>query len=198
MEKSVALSAFRPYAALLSDAGGRVAFCNRKAAALAGGTVGQMAGRPCWEVLGLVDAKRAPFCSADCPLQRQARRGRLEPQHRVVALSRRGAPTELELLAFVVPPHSPRREILHLMRPAAAEVERAGAVAGVTGRLTARETQVLRLLAAGCDTSAIASRLFISPATVRNHVQHILAKLGVHDRLQAILALLQGREIPRE
>jgi len=61
-------------------------------------------------------------------------------------------------------------------------------------RLTPREKEILDLLACGWSTSAIASRLYISQATVRNHVQHILAKLGVHGRLEAILTLLRGRE----
>jgi len=61
-------------------------------------------------------------------------------------------------------------------------------------RLTPREKQILDLLASGWSTSAIASRLYISQATVRNHVQHILAKLGVHGRLEAILTLFRGRD----
>jgi DNA-binding NarL/FixJ family response regulator len=61
-------------------------------------------------------------------------------------------------------------------------------------RLTPREKEILDLLASGWSTSAIASKLYISQATVRNHVQHILAKLGVHGRLEAILALFRGRE----
>lgn len=52
--------------------------------------------------------------------------------------------------------------------------------------LTEREHEVLRLLGAGEDTNVIADRLCISPATVRNHIQHILEKLGAHSRLQAL------------
>ena len=37
----------------------------------------------------------------------------------------------------------------------------------------------------GASTRAMAERLHVSPATVRNHVQHILEKLGVHSRLEA-------------
>jgi len=61
-------------------------------------------------------------------------------------------------------------------------------------RLTPREKEILELLASGWSTSAIASRLYISQATVRNHVQHILTKLGVHGRLEAILTLFRGRD----
>lgn len=52
--------------------------------------------------------------------------------------------------------------------------------------LTGREREVLRLIASGLTTSAIAEKLCISQTTVRNHVQHILAKLGAHSRLEAV------------
>jgi DNA-binding NarL/FixJ family response regulator len=53
-------------------------------------------------------------------------------------------------------------------------------------QLTAREHEILRFLALGLGTSAIARELSISTATVRNHVQRILAKLRVHSRLAAV------------
>jgi two-component system nitrate/nitrite response regulator NarL len=46
--------------------------------------------------------------------------------------------------------------------------------------------EVLRLLADGRSTKAVAEALHVSPATVRNHVQNVLAKLGVHSRLEAV------------
>jgi len=52
--------------------------------------------------------------------------------------------------------------------------------------LTRREQEVLRLLASGRTTKAIAETLYISSVTVRNHIQHILEKLGAHSRLQAL------------
>lgn len=45
---------------------------------------------------------------------------------------------------------------------------------------------MLGCLAAGMDTRMIASMLFISPITVRNHIQNLLRKLGVHSRLEAV------------
>lgn len=52
--------------------------------------------------------------------------------------------------------------------------------------LTGREADVLRALAAGGTTTEIAATLFISAETVRTHVKHLLAKLGVRDRTQAV------------
>ncbi len=51
--------------------------------------------------------------------------------------------------------------------------------------LTEREEEVLRLLAAGLSNKDMASLLFVAPSTVKTHVEHILGKLGVSDRVQA-------------
>lgn len=53
--------------------------------------------------------------------------------------------------------------------------------------LTRREIEVLELLGKGCRNREIASRLFISERTVKNHVSNILAKLQVNDRTEAAL-----------
>jgi DNA-binding NarL/FixJ family response regulator len=53
------------------------------------------------------------------------------------------------------------------------------------GQLTARELDVLGLLVEGSDSAEIARRLFLSPNTVRTHIQNILSKLQVHSRLEA-------------
>jgi DNA-binding NarL/FixJ family response regulator len=61
------------------------------------------------------------------------------------------------------------------------------------GALTARERDVLALLADGLATDQIAARLFVSRNTVRNHVQRLMAKLGAHSRLEAVaIAVRQG------
>jgi DNA-binding CsgD family transcriptional regulator len=52
--------------------------------------------------------------------------------------------------------------------------------------LTAREREILRLVAEGHPTDAIAAALVISPSTVRNHVARILVKLGARNRTQAV------------
>lgn len=52
--------------------------------------------------------------------------------------------------------------------------------------LTPREIEILRLVAKGKTSSAIAEQLYISPTTVDNHLQHILKKLKAHSRLEAV------------
>ncbi len=52
--------------------------------------------------------------------------------------------------------------------------------------LTAREQQVLTLLAEGLTAAVIAKRLTISATTTRNHIQHIQKKLGVHSQVEAV------------
>jgi DNA-binding NarL/FixJ family response regulator len=65
--------------------------------------------------------------------------------------------------------------------------------AGRLARLTQREQEVLREMAEGRDTAAIAERLFLSPHTVRTHVKHILAKLGVHSSVEAVSIVLRAQ-----
>jgi DNA-binding NarL/FixJ family response regulator len=52
--------------------------------------------------------------------------------------------------------------------------------------LTAREVEILRLIAAGLSNGEIASALVVSGATVKTHVNHIFAKTGARDRAQAV------------
>ena len=54
------------------------------------------------------------------------------------------------------------------------------------GALTRRELEILRIISTGLNTKDAAERLHVSPATVRNHVQNILGKLGAHSRLEAV------------
>ena len=66
--------------------------------------------------------------------------------------------------------------------------KRAEAKQGVpTPRLTGRELEVLRLVAQGMSNKEIASELYISENTVKNHVRNILEKLHLHSRMEAVV-----------
>jgi PAS domain S-box-containing protein len=58
------------------------------------------------------------------------------------------------------------------------------------GRLTRREAEVLGLMASGATNRMLAARLHVSPATIRNHTHNIFEKLGVPNRLAAVILSL--------
>lgn len=78
---------------------------------------------------------------------------------------------------------------LQVVGPAFAEVPPVDlTTVGWTARLSRREADVLRLLAEGQSTVEIGRTLFISPATVKCHVARLIAKVGVRDRVQLVIA----------
>jgi DNA-binding NarL/FixJ family response regulator len=87
----------------------------------------------------------------------------------------------------VVAPSTTRRLIDRFAPMLPAGAEGASPAAADLAELTEREREVLVQVAAGLSNAEIATRLFVSEATVKTHVGRILAKLGLRDRVQAVV-----------
>jgi DNA-binding NarL/FixJ family response regulator len=85
----------------------------------------------------------------------------------------------------------PMEEVVELLRSADQQEEGDREALTTIERLTPREREVLQGLADGLDSRAIAGRLHISVRTERNHIASILAKLGVHSQIQALVVALR-------
>jgi PAS domain S-box-containing protein len=190
----------------------RVVGWNRAATDLLGYEAEEVLGRPCYEILGWHDRHGNAVCEASCPACARSSRDELIETREVMGRTKAGTALWLSV-STVVPPARYRRgcQMVHFVRegslpPMIEELfaERLGApritlggpagdggAAASLSRLTERELEVLRLLAEGLDTREIAARLTLSRATVRNHVQHILNKLKVHSRLEAVALALR-------
>jgi DNA-binding NarL/FixJ family response regulator/signal transduction histidine kinase len=81
----------------------------------------------------------------------------------------------------------PLEEVVELLRFASARKDEDYEAQQAIARLTPREREILQALAEGLDSHGIAEQLYISLRTERNHMTSILAKLGAHSRLQALV-----------
>ena len=188
---------------------GKITLWNRSAEKILGYTAREVVGRPCCDVFVGRDATGNRLCYRGCHIQTLVKMG--EPvQHFEMATrtkagkpvwidvsilgvpgSRNGLQTTVHLFRDVTASHELEallRERLTQSKPAASSV-----AADPSSPLTRREIEILRLLAGGANTKAMAGKLNVSPATIRNHVQNIFGKLGVHSRLEAVAFATQRR-----
>ncbi len=181
---------------------------NEAATEMFGLTTDEALGRPCYSVMCWRDRCGDPVCE-ECSVAPHGDDDELMPTREVIGRTADGKTLWLSATT-IVPPLEIRHQcrLVHLVREIALPPELERLVverlagwslateedASVLSRLTPRENEVLHLLTEGLDGSAIANSLFVSPATVRNHVQHILKKLEVHSRTEAVaLALRNAR-----
>jgi DNA-binding NarL/FixJ family response regulator len=108
------------------------------------------------------------------------------PTHEVVAAVRAVAAGDAVLSAAVT-----RQLLDQVARRLPAPVSRGPADID----LTEREHEVLRMLANGLSNAEIAAALVVSEATVKSHVSHLLGKLGLRDRVQAVIYAYETRLI---
>jgi PAS domain S-box-containing protein len=102
------------------------------------------------------------------------------------------------MFAAVVESVAGARRAIYTFAPADGEPVEAEAEAGLcSDALTAREAQVVQLIAGGLDTSEIAATLLVSPNTVRSHVRNAMSKLGARTRAQLVAQVLGGEEARR-
>lgn len=178
----------------------RIVFWNRSIQRLLGYTHDEVAGRSCATVLAGTDHYGNRYCSESCAVQQIARRGEPVRQFRLKLRARDATPLLIDISVVKFTMRVSKRVLLvHIVRPVEemmtgpAEPARAIApappVPALDPRLrvlTARELEILVMLAGGLTSQLIAARLNISPLTTRNHLQHIFEKLEVHSRTEAV------------
>lgn len=194
-------------AVMAIDYGDRVVLWNKEAERLFERSAKSVLGKPCYEVMGGHDIHGNLYCYRACPVAHQARDAEAEPVHSfpLDVQTGQGRTKRVTMTLFAIPDTRPSLStIVHVFResdkePSAFERRLAseakppapplfpmsvGEAAAV--ELTPREKEVLRNMSEGLSTAAIAKKLFISPVTVRNHVQGILQKLEVHSKIAAV------------
>jgi DNA-binding CsgD family transcriptional regulator len=203
--------------AIATDADNRIVAWNQAARRLFGWSdkQGSLAGKLLHELLSISDTFGNPYKSDGQPFWELATRGEPVSNFELRIRQTDGTTARISVSAIVVlGPGEPEYAVVYLMRPiyrrrrADEAIERILSmspdelrrVGGGTGdgerleqQLTRREVQVLRLLAHGNSNEEIAHTLNMSVHTVRSHVQHVLKKLSVHSKLEAVTKAFEQR-----
>jgi PAS domain S-box-containing protein len=188
------------------DRDGRILRWNRAAERILGCPARDVVGRRCREVFQGRDPAGNPVCLPGCQVRTLLGRGSVVEHFEMSARTRGGRRVWLDVSVLgtaglwrdaaaihLFRDVTASREIETLVRERLAPRPEPSGAGGPSAELTRRELDVLRLLAGGAGTGAMAARLHVSPATVRNHVQNILGKLGLHSRLEAAAYAVRHR-----
>ena len=165
-------------------------------------------GRPCNDVIcGRTLPSGATFCRPNCRVAQLSQGGDGPNRFSIQTNGGDSQPLTLSVEVALVPSRCKRKWImLHLLHrhinqdvllamdkalPGAKQPSSSGKLAvddsaSPHSRLTAREIEVLQLLSEGLSSTVISKRFTVSRTTVRNHIQHIQSKLGVHSQTQAV------------
>ena len=197
------------------DATDRIVYWNKGCEDLLGLESRKVLGKFCYDVMAGRDEHGNRYCYRNCPVAVQARANEDSDPVRPFPLTvhdAAGKERRLEVSMFAVPAIRPSLSaVVHVIREGGAPASRTEAalaasntapeaprwpMIGKTGgeappELTVREKEILRCVAEGMSTAAVARKLFIAPVTVRNHVQNILQKLDVHTKLAAVVLAYQ-------
>jgi DNA-binding CsgD family transcriptional regulator len=192
-------------AAFAMDGGGRITHWNKACEKLLGKPARHVLGKRCQDVMCGRDGNGNLYCHTACPVAHQARAlAKNDPVHpfELDVAAGDGSRRRLSVSLFAIPSYHPAlTAVVHTLRPAAENSgvpERAGdapepgdtrvsSFNGAAAALTGREREVLDCLARGLSTPAIAQELSVARVTVRNHIQGLLQKLGVHSKLEAVV-----------
>jgi DNA-binding NarL/FixJ family response regulator len=163
---------------LIVNREGRITWQNDAGRELFGDLVGSLA----------VGSTVAPDHAAAAERQFERKLGGVPfTEYEIDVITRHGRRVRAEISSVAIPGDDPERAVF-----AVAWLEPEPALGAATG-LTPRQKDVLDLLAKGQSTDQIAAGLHLTTETVRNHIRHLLAALGAHSRLEAVvLARRQG------
>jgi PAS domain S-box-containing protein len=184
---------------------GRVVLWNRAAEKILGWSASEIIGRSCCDVFVGLDDHGNRLCYQGCHVMSMVKLGEPVQHFDMQTKTKADRPVWLDISILEAPSGTQGRALaIHFFRDVTATKEllrvvheRLQAPVAPPGEadtlLTRRELEVLRLMAGGANTKALAERLHVSPATIRNHAQNIFAKLGVHSRLEAVAFATQHR-----
>ena len=169
---------------------------NASAERILGYPAREAVGKTCREIFDGRDIAGNSTCSEFCTVRAHAKRCQPVQHFQFQTRTRNGDPVWLDVSIVFLGGNSPVLRV-HLFRDVTAnhQMERILreklALPVLSGpppqqELTSRESEILHLMKEGATTEAIAERLYISRATVRNHIQNTFMKLEVHNRLEAV------------